>query len=472
MGLVHHPNVVSDGLVYYADAGNRRSYPGAGTTLTDLVNGNNGTLENMDTGGFDSQKGGVIEFDGTNEYVEIGAYGASSVLNWGSGNGTVGVWMKSDDSTGTLIAMGAAGSGGKRYLIQYDNDGDKISFAMDNDVTLKAANGSDTSGLVDSKWHYVVGMRNGQYIYLYVDGVLDATTDLGAGYGSVDYTSNGGLYMGGIWHVGDTVGHFWNGYLALAHIYNRALSADEVSQNYEALKPRFAPRITTDGLFASWDAGDPESYVGGTTLKDTANHYDGTFVNNGSGGDISFDSANGGSLVFDGSDDYVNIITLPDCSSLARSAIIWVAVDDWPTSGSPVYTPFQSAADQFDISFGVTDSKIYFNGGGGTASTAQKWVTLSPVPADGAWICWAMTIDSSGDIVAMYRNAVALTASGTSAGFNIKQKTTIGCRIGTDGSSVENSLDGKVGSLRLYTKTLSAAEVMDNFQKTRGRFGV
>ena len=240
MGTSYNTNVVTDGLVYYADAGNRRSYPGAGTTLTDLVNGNNGTLENMDTGGFDSQKGGVIEFDGTNEYVEIGAYGASSVLNWGSGNGTVGVWMRSLAAAGTLIAMGAAGSGGKRYLIQYDNDADKISFAMDNDVTLKAANGSDTSGLVDSKWHYVVGMRNGQYIYLYVDGVLDATTDLGAGYGSVDYTSDGGLYMGGVWHVGDTVSHNWNGNLALAHIYTRALSADEVSQNYHATKGRFA----------------------------------------------------------------------------------------------------------------------------------------------------------------------------------------------------------------------------------------
>ena len=254
-------------------------------------------------------------------------------------------------------------------------------------------------------------------------------------------------------------------------MYNRVLTAAEVLQNYEATRSRFVPRITKSGMFASWDAGDPASYPGGTTLKDTANNYDGTFVNNGSGADISFDSANGGSLVFDGSDDYVNITTLPNCSSLARSAIIWVAVDDWPTSDVP-QTPFQSAADQFDISFGVTLNAIYFNGGGSTASTAQKYVTLSPVPADGAWICWAMTIDSSGDIVAMYRNGVALTASGTSAGFSIKNKTTIGCRINTDNTTVQNPLDGKVGSVRLYTKTLSAAEVMENYQATRARFGL
>ena len=114
---------------------------------------------------------------------------------------------------------------------------------------------------------------------------------------------------------------------------------------------------------------------------------------------------------------------------------------------------------------------MYFNGGGSTASTAQIRVDFSPFPADGAWICRAITIDSSGDIVAMYRNGAALSESGNSGGFSIKEKTTIGCRIGTNGSSVENSLDGKVGSLRLYTKTLSTAEILDNYQKTKARFG-
>ena len=127
------------------------------------------------------------------------------------------------------------------------------------------------------------------------------------------------------------------------------------------------------------------------------------------------------SLAFDGSDDYVNITTLPNCSSLARSVIIWLSVDDWPTGWSPVYAPFQSATDQFNIGFGITNSSMYFNGGGSTASTAQIRVDFSPVPADGAWICWAMTIDSSGDIVAMYRNGAALSESGNSGGFNIKE---------------------------------------------------
>ena len=455
-------NIVTDGLVGCWDAGNRVSYPGAGTTLTDLVNSNNGTLENGADGSltFNSAKGGYLELDGGDDYIEIGAYGASSVLNWGSGNGTVGVWMKSDDHAGTLIAMGAAGSGGKRYLIQYDNDGNKISFAMDNDVTLKAANGSDTDGLKDDKWHYVVGMRIGQYIYLYVDGVLDATTDLGAGYGSVDYTSNGGLYMGGIWHVGDYVGHFWEGSLALAHIYNRALSADEVSQNYEALKPRFEPRITKSGMFANWDAGDPESYNGGQTWTDTANGFVGPF-HNGVGEAISFDPANGGSLVFDGTDDRIGPIILPgDYSGTARSILLWVSPD---THESNIIA-FNSADDKFKATVGqeASRSAYIFRADVGesspqTGSFADSLITV------GDWACIGMTINASDEIVSMYLNGVSKT--GGSKGWNFQDDTYIGR------SSSGAPWNGKIATVRLYTKTLSAAEVLDNYNTTKGRFG-
>ena len=457
MGTSYNTNVVSDGLMGCWDAANKRSYPGTGTTWTDIVGGNNATLINMEgeaDSGFESQKMGVMAFDGTDAYANIGDVDALTDPT----TATASVWFRREGETASYGGILAAQF---RWGFIYFNSGDELKSytwlctAMDG-YTVTAG------------WHQAVttwtasgGSNSASF---YVDGILISQGQICYSTGSASELEIG---------RSDTLSpsQYFEGDITAIYIHDRVLSAAEVKQNYEATKSRFLPRITTDGLFASWDAGDPASYPGGTTLKDTANHYDGTFVNNGSGGDVSFDSANGGSLVFDGSDDYVNIITLPDCSSLARSAIIWVAVDDWPTSDVP-QTPFQSAADQFDISFGVTLSAIYFNGGGSTASTAQKYVTLSPVPADGAWICWAMTIDSSGDIVAMYRNGVALTASGTSAGFSIKNKTTIGCRINTDNTTIQNPLDGKVGSLRLYTKTLSAAEVMDNFQKTRGRFGV
>ena len=448
---------LSDGIIACWDAGGKRSYPGTGTTWYDIVGGDDGTITNSGTNTIDfiDEKGGYLDFDGSNDWVACPQPNYDTTGDW-----SWCMWLNRITASAPSYPL-MYGSASNTRVFWYISDGDvKLGiYSEESSGPQPAVNDRFPA----NEWCMFALKKEGNSLYFCFDAdYWTEYTRSSSNWGSVEF----------IWtNIGEGLGYFWHGYIASVHMYNRAISFDEVKQNYEATKSRFVPRITKSGMFASWDAGDPASYPGGTTLKDTANNYDGTFVNNGSGADISFDSANGGSLVFDGSDDYVNITTLPNCSSLARSAIIWVAVDDWPTSDVP-QTPFQSAADQFDISFGVTLNAIYFNGGGSTASTAQKYVTLSPVPADGAWICWAMTIDSSGDIVAMYRNGVALTASGTSAGFSIKNKTTIGCRINTDNTTVQNPLDGKVGSVRLYTKTLSAAEVMENYQATRARFGL
>ena len=70
MGLAHSPRIVTDGLVLCVDAASKRSYPGTGTTWTDLKGGNNGTLTNGPT--FSSANGGSVVFDGTNDYTNFG----------------------------------------------------------------------------------------------------------------------------------------------------------------------------------------------------------------------------------------------------------------------------------------------------------------------------------------------------------------------------------------------------------------
>ena len=475
MGLVHHPNLVTDGLVGCWDAANRKSYPGTGDDWGDVGNGATATGDTSVAPLFSSEPwAGTFLLDGTDDYFAIPDADLEVV-----GAFTFSIWLRFTD------AVPNASQGYVTFTIRGGSGWDaEFAMAMINYNWLFQTVRVGCKGLSSqmARWNankYSPNQNKNvwrNYCAVYNGSDPDVAANFKFYFDGVDAGTHDAQYNWGVtnnetrWAKDGSDYGYMGGYLGTIHLHDRALTAAEIKQNYEALKPRFEPRITKSGMFANWDAGDPESYVGGTTLKDTANHYDGTFVNNGSGGDVSFDSANGGSLVFDGSDDYVNITTLPDCSSLARSAIIWLSVDDWPTSGSPVYAPFQSATDQFNIGFGITDGKIYFNGGGGTASTAQIDVTLSPVPADGEWICWAMTIDSSGNIVAMYRNAVALSETANSSGPTIRTGTTIGCRLNS--STVENPLDGKVGSVRLYTKTLSAAEIMDNFQKTRGRFGV
>ena len=465
MGTTYNTNVVSDGLIACWDAANRKSYPGTGTTWTDLVNGNNGALTNMDTGGFDSANGGVIEFDGTNEYIDLGSITSSNPLMCAGGPLSICAWFYDDSGDGSssytfLISKGSSdGSDGYAIYVDYTR---RIQVTADSDWS-----GTALGVFSDDEWVHLIATINSSgsptNFGVYLNGevsTISTPSPLQDGY-PPDTTAP--MKIGA---KGTTGADNFGGRIGAILIYNRVLTPAEAKQNYEATKSRFTPRITKSGMFASWDAGDPASYPGGTTLKDTANNYDGTFVNNGSGADISFDSANGGSLVFDGSDDYVNITTLPDYSGTARSAIIWFSVDDMDGG---IYTPFQSATDQFCVSFGHYElSGTVYAAFRSKNSGSNYTYGVSTTVSDGVWTCWAVTIDASDEIVAVYQNGDSKSLA-AGHGFTIKTGTTIGCRL--DGSTVQNDLEGKVGSLRLYTKTLSAAEISDNYQKTKGRFG-
>ncbi len=71
MGIRRGPNIVTDGLVFAVDAANPSSYvSGSGVWKDQTINQNNGTLINGPT--FDSENGGSINFDGTDNYIDCG----------------------------------------------------------------------------------------------------------------------------------------------------------------------------------------------------------------------------------------------------------------------------------------------------------------------------------------------------------------------------------------------------------------
>ena len=92
MGFYRGPNIVKDGLVLHLDAANYKSYPGSGTTWSDLSgNGNNGTLTNGPT--FDSGNRGSIVFDGSNDFVYLSN---PSSLAFGTGDFSIEIWCNPD----------------------------------------------------------------------------------------------------------------------------------------------------------------------------------------------------------------------------------------------------------------------------------------------------------------------------------------------------------------------------------------
>ena len=232
MASNYNPSIVTSGLVLALDAGNTKSYPGSGTTWTDLSgNGNTGTLSNGPT--YSSSNGGAIVFDGTNDYVATAtatALGLSSVAT----PFTISSWFKTSGS-------------GEYYLFDnYDNNGllEDISFRVDGgvmEIYMHASTSGDTgtlrfgSGYNNNAWHNFVMTWNGSNtISGYADGTLIGST--------TSYTFSGSFDSGTAFWIGQRPGSpavWFPGSIAVTHFYNTALTAAQVLQNFNALRGRF-----------------------------------------------------------------------------------------------------------------------------------------------------------------------------------------------------------------------------------------
>ena len=213
MSIHYSPTTVTNGLVLSLDAGNSKSYPGGGTTWTDLSgNGNTGTLVNGPT--YSSANGGSIVFAGS--YVDAGN-AASLQLSVG----TINAWIKTSNAGASYRGIVAKQSAYSMFL--YDN----VFILYDWGSSQK----STGVNLADGLWHYVAasfqsGVTNGTV--LYIDGVIALTTAMYVTGQSVS------VQIAEANH-----GQLFNGLISSVSIYNRALSAAEIYQNFNALRGRY-----------------------------------------------------------------------------------------------------------------------------------------------------------------------------------------------------------------------------------------
>jgi hypothetical protein len=212
------PNIVKNGLVLWLDAANTKSYPGSGTSWTDLSgNGNTGVLTNGPT--FSSANNGSIVFDGTNDRVDI----AGTVIS-GSQNFTIECACRSlAASTGEYI-FGNYGIG---------NNGIELYFYL-NELILYYGGRylfSPDNSILSNTWYIVTATRNGNNVALYINGSLSSS-----GTNSNSITTNNPYTIGNGY---DFNGEIFRGNIASVKVYNRALSASEIAQNYNATKARY-----------------------------------------------------------------------------------------------------------------------------------------------------------------------------------------------------------------------------------------
>lgn len=233
VGPAPGPLYPTNGLVLALDAGDSSSYPGTGTVWTDLSgNANTGTLTNGPTYG-GSGSGGYIDFDGSNDYVNIAD---SSSINPTTGI-TLLSWFKMDAlvSNQNIISKGYTSVSPPYVQYSFKMNGvgsfDTPQFNLALGGTLRALDVSTTMSI--STWYLAVCTYDKTTMKIYVNNVLDATTSAQTDDISTYSTS---LSLGR-WPTGDS--QFLNGQIAMTLIYNRALSATEVGDIWTATKSRY-----------------------------------------------------------------------------------------------------------------------------------------------------------------------------------------------------------------------------------------
>lgn len=239
MAVASGPNVVEDGLVLALDAGNTKSYPGSGTTWTDLIGNNNGTLTNGPT--FDRGNGGAIVFDGTNDYVTIPD---SEDLEFGSGDFTIEAYIyptgvPSGAGFACIFAKGAPlqcyfmnsislnSVNSLSLYVDTNNDGTPYSIIDNNNIT-----GNNTVN--QNEWTHIAICRSGDTWKVFTGGVQRySATHSGTIFNNTDvfsigdYAPSSGIYP-------------FQGYISNLKVYKgKGLTAAEVQQNYNATKNRY-----------------------------------------------------------------------------------------------------------------------------------------------------------------------------------------------------------------------------------------
>ena len=218
MGISYNPRTVTDGLVLALDAANSKSYPGSGTTWTDLSgNSNTGTLTNAPT--YSSANGGSIVFDGVDDYVTA----PNTSLIHRTSNWSYSCWVNFN-GTPSLGTIFENGSWTNTLLIRFETNGITI-YSMSS--YWGKFNLSPTLGI----WYKLDFNRNGNFIDFYLNGSYSQSLSFTA-----DIQPSSNLFIGMSQHA---AGQCFNGKISNVQIYNRALSATEVSQNYNALKSRY-----------------------------------------------------------------------------------------------------------------------------------------------------------------------------------------------------------------------------------------
>ena len=235
MAIFYNPRTVTNGLVLALDAANPKSYPGSGTTWTDLSgNGNNGTLVNGV--GYSGDNLGSLSFDGVNDYVSLGI---PPLMNGVRVPLTIIGWAKSNFFGDNRIIYGVYGyTGGfnSRLYSMIRVDSGVLKYYTSDSGTGFQSRGTFTPSL--NVWNFyavvVSGSSASPNLQIFLNNQVESFS-----LGSVTPTPalDVEFRIGG---AESNFNEYWNGNISNVMWYNRALTAQEIQQNFNATRSRFS----------------------------------------------------------------------------------------------------------------------------------------------------------------------------------------------------------------------------------------
>lgn len=453
--VVPPPELVRTGLLLELDAGLAASYPGTGTTWTDLAGDHDGVLGNGP--GFRSNHEGGLVMNGTNQRVTVAN---AATLN--PPQATWGAWLNAsalaDPTHGDgVIAKGVSPDGNAAgYELLLVRSGTK------NGALCRMYNGATRSfgsaGILElGVAYHVVCAYDGVNLKLYVNGV-----EVGPGLattGALTPTAEA-LSIGKRTAYGDLYDSFFSGTVHAVHVYGRGLSASEIAQNFAAHRARFYDTrergVVTAGRLIDLEAPHADSYAGvGTTWFDLAgSDRDATLVN---GPNYTWPDR---AFTLDGVDDRVTVpgVTLGTDHTLE----LWFNPSN--TTGPTLIASPHYYSNGFPGNFIVRltnattlDVAMY------DGRSAEEWrSTTIPAVAVNQW--HHLALSTNGGVMSVYLNGVL---RGTMTFSHPMTDAVHGLVLGDDVSWTNESLSGRIGGFRVYDRALSASEVATNRSATR-----
>jgi len=224
MGFYRGPNIVTDGLVFLVDAASARSYPGSGNTWYDLSGNNydltltNGPVWNSagyfvnDADSYFTGAGGSNLPQGNDSYTMV-VWARQPSAAWGSSNGLITIGGFGTTNGSNALRTNAGVLGQLRH------------YWWGNDLALQ----NNAAGIIAGDWFQAAASFDGTTRRIWVNGVSRAS-DTPTGHNVTSTAIQVSRAYTSEYQEGD---------MAVACIYDRALSSAEMLQNYNALKNRF-----------------------------------------------------------------------------------------------------------------------------------------------------------------------------------------------------------------------------------------